>query len=513
MRAYLIYPHQLYNPQKVCDLLMHFSQISLAEIDCIIFAESHLYFKQYHFHPLKIRFHQDSMQLHLKEWQAFIDVNFKNIKKNINNIKDNNNRPELLYIKQEELNDKKSSDLFEIIAKKGIKHIYTCDPTDDWLSQQTQQETQKANITLSCFPSPNFIFSLNQLKTFFAPYLEKFANQGFKAHQNLLLMQSFYIFSRKQLNILIDESENINININKNLVNKKNNTQKPLGGKWSFDQDNRKKIPKELIPNLPNDPPLANFAWPASREAAEKTLQNFLTHKFSQFGDYEDAIIHDKTFLYHSSISPYLNIGLLEPLDVVKTAIEYGIKHNISLASIEGFVRQIIGWREYMRAIYCLFGRQIRQQNFFEFDKTLSSDYWSASTGNLLIDQTIQKTLNYAYNHHIERLMVLGNYMLLKRTHPNAVYEWFMQMYIDAYDWVMVPNIYSMSQYADGGLVTSKPYICGSNYILKMSNYSKTQVENQAWQQDFDQSYWQFLRDNQSKLANNPRMRLMLSKV
>jgi deoxyribodipyrimidine photolyase-related protein len=485
MRAYLIHPHQLYDIHTVEHLFNHFAKNEmndLSDLDYIVIAESYLYFKQYAFHPLKIDFHQKSMHYYEAEWHDFFA-----------NLPAEKRKPKILYIPQAQLNS--SADLINHLAEIGIKVIYSCDPTDDYLLKQSQKAAETIGVKMVHFPSPNFLLSRQSCHDFFTPYLEKFAQRGFVAHQNLLLMQSFYIFVRKKLKILLTEDG------------------KAMGGQWSFDAENRKKIPTSLYPHLPIEPDVKGFSWPASRQNAKHALQEFLNTKLNQFGPYEDAILDDKAFLYHSTISAYLNVGLLSPHDVVQQTLATAEAMQTPIASLEGFLRQIIGWREYMRAIYCLFGSKIRQQNFFGFDKHLPAGFWSCETDNWLINRTLIKTQNYAYNHHIERLMILGNYMLLSRYHPDEVYQWFMEMYIDAYDWVMVPNIYSMSQYADGGLVTSKPYICGSNYLLKMSNYQtlSKELNETKWQEDFDTKYWQFLKDHRALLENNPRMKLILS--
>lgn len=287
---------------------------------------------------------------------------------------------------------------------------------------------------------------------------------------NRYFQTSFYIFMRKKLNILVDESG------------------KPVGGKWTFDKENRKKLPKN-IKFLCDD-----IFYPSNFQEAQKQLLLFLDKKFENFGIYEDAILDDKSnpTLFHSNLSSSLNIGLLTPLEVVNSALDYGLKHDIPINSIEGFIRQIIGWREYLNAVYQTLGLEIRQGNFFEFSKKLPPSIWECNTGFPPVDDVLRSVYKTAYAHHIERLMILGNFMLLSEIHPNEVYKWFMENFIDAYDWVMVPNVYSMSQYADGGKITTKPYISGSNYILKMSNY-KNSPDEHSWQRKWTKMYWGFV--------------------
>ena len=203
-----------------------------------------------------------------------------------------------------------------------------------------------------------------------------------------------------------------------------------------------------------------------------------------------------------------LNTGLLTPQDVIDKIFQFTERNNVPLNSLEGFIRQIIGWREYMRAIYFLEGVNQRTSNYFNFNKNLPEVFYTATTGIEPVDNTINKLLKSAYSHHIERLMILGNFMLLCEINPTEIFNWFMEMYIDSYDWVMVPNVYGMSQYADGGLICTKPYISSSNYIRKMSNYKKGE-----WCEIWDSLYWRFLHKHKNKLDKNPRMGLMYSQL
>jgi deoxyribodipyrimidine photolyase-related protein len=181
--------------------------------------------------------------------------------------------------------------------------------------------------------------------------------------------------------------------------------------------------------------------------------------------------------------------------------LKYAKEHTVSIASLEGFLRQIIGWREYMRAIYILEGKNIRSKNYFEANRNIPESFWNASTGIDPIDHTIRGALNTAYSHHIERLMVMGNFMNLCGFQPDQVHKWFMEMYIDAYDWVMVPNVYSMALYADGGVITTKPYISGSNYVLKMSDYKKG-----PWSEVWDSLFWNFVGKHYDVLQKEGRL-------
>lgn len=321
------------------------------------------------------------------------------------------------------------------------------------------------------------------------------------------LMARFYQQQRKRLNVLMDGAD-------------------PVGGQWSFDSFNRKPLKKGLIPpqhnNLPksehveeaityvekhfadNPGNVDDFIYPINHTTADKCLDNFIKNKLLFFGDYQDALSTDYPYMYHSLLSPLLNSGLLTPHEVLRKVLKAAVPIN----SLEGFIRQLIGWREFILQIYLLEGETQRSSNFFNHTKKIPKHFYNGDTGIEPIDHVIKKVLNSGYAHHIERLMVLGNYMLLSEYNPDQIYSWFMEMFIDSYDWVMVPNIYGMSQYADGGLMSTKPYISGSNYILKMSDYSKG-----SWCSVWDELFWSFIEKHEKTLAKNPRMLLLIKQL
>jgi len=303
---------------------------------------------------------------------------------------------------------------------------------------------------------------------------------------------------------------------------------KPVGGKWSFDVENRKKLPRGFEPppitwpkparavreareyvktNFPQALGEAeSFCYPTNHAQAKECLSNFLDHRLADFGQYEDAISASETYLFHSVLTPALNTGLLSPRQVVDAALERA--DVVPLNSLEGFVRQVIGWREYIRGVYLTHSRRQRTRNFWEHTHPMPAAFYDGTTGIEPVDTVIQRVLQHAYCHHIERLMVLGNFMLLSEIHPDAIHQWFMEMYIDAYDWVMVPNVYGMSQHADGGLITTKPYISGSSYVLKMSNFRKG-----PWCPIWDALYWRFVAKHRDFFAANPRMSVMTAQL
>ena len=321
---------------------------------------------------------------------------------------------------------------------------------------------------------------------------------------------SFYKLQRKKMNILMVGNN-------------------PKGDKWTYDDENRKKYPKSKTPptikypkeskefyeegiNYVNTHFSENYgvlngaiSYPTDFTSAKNWFNDFLNERFAEFGDYEDAIVEKEAILNHSLLSPLINSGLLTPKYVIDELNKYGIKKSIPINSFEGIVRQIIGWREFIRGIYVAKGSIERTRNYWNFDKKMPEAFYNATTGIKPIDDCINKVNDNAYLHHIERLMVIGNFMFLCEIRPDDVYKWFMEFFIDSYDWVMVPNVYGMSQFADGGLMSTKPYISSSNYIMKMSDYKKGD-----WQKIWDGLYWRFIYKNQSFFQSNPRLSMMV---
>ena len=318
-------------------------------------------------------------------------------------------------------------------------------------------------------------------------------------------LHKFYINRRKELDIFMKDG-------------------KPLFDKYSFDEDNRKKLPKDtkIPPTLAFENEFVkealiyckkfksvgvceNFYYPTTFDEASLQLDYFLKEKFENFGSFQDAITKDikQNFLFHSNISSSLNIGLLDLNELIEKIVAFDAPYNAK----EGFIRQIIGWREFMLRVYEDDGVALRNSNFFEFKNPMPQKIVEAKSGIKILDDVIKKLQLTAYNHHIERLMILGNIFLLLEIKPNDVYEFFMKYYIDAYDWVMVGNVYGMSGFSDGGSITTKPYIASSNYLLKMSDYSK----NESWCVILDALYWRFLYIHSHKFDTNPRMKMQIA--
>ena len=402
-------------------------------------------------------------------------------------------------IEDDNFKDKFEDKVLEIIKKKKITTIKFFEIEDHFFETKFNNFISKNNLNCEIMNNPMFLTTRLEFKDFL------------KSQKKLIRMASFYQKIRQKMSILIDDQN------------------KPLGGKWSYDEDNRKKIPKNIdIPKIPSiqedkkfkslklkinsffhdHPGSTDYLWmPTNRQESLIWLDNFFKNKFSNFGNYEDAIISENNFLFHSAISPILNMGLLTPDEVIKKALEFSKLKSIPINSLEGFIRQIIGWREFIRGIYVSKGSEERTKNFWGFSRKIPNSFYTGETGIIPIDSTIKKINDYAYCHHIERLMVLGNFMLLCEFDPDEVYKWFMEMFIDSYDWVMVPNVYGMSQFSDGGLMSTKPYISSSNYLFKMSNYNK----KDKWIKIWDSLFWRFMDVHRTFFIKNPRMRMLIN--
>jgi deoxyribodipyrimidine photolyase-related protein len=259
---------------------------------------------------------------------------------------------------------------------------------------------------------------------------------------------------------------------------------------------------------------LDNFYFAVTREQALQVLDKFISERLANFGDYQDAMVQNEPWLYHSHISFYINCGLLDPLECIESVQKAYYDKKVPLNATEGFIRQILGWREYIRGIYWLKMPEYADLNYFNATKNLPEFYWNANTKMNCLRQCVLETQQNAYAHHIQRLMVLGNFALLAGIDPKQVNEWFLIVYADAYEWVEMPNVTGMILYADGGYFASKPYAAGGNYINKMSNYCKN-CSYKVTQKNGDNAcpfnylFWDFLIRNRSKLENNPRIGMM----
>ncbi|MEP3225932.1 MAG: cryptochrome/photolyase family protein [Parasphingorhabdus sp.] len=335
------------------------------------------------------------------------------------------------------------------------------------------------------------------------------------ADKKQLRMEFFYREMRKKTGFLMDKQS------------------KPAGGKWNYDSENRKPAKRDLMVPRPlrfaadkitqevlqlvahkfQDHPgsLNNFHFAVTRDQALQQRAVFLDHALAEFGDYQDAMLTDEPFLWHSVLSPYLNSGLLDPHELCAEVAALYDNGKIPLNAAEGFIRQIIGWREYVRGIYWREGPNYAQQNFLDAKRPLPDFYYNAETDLHCLSQAIGQTLDLAYAHHIQRLMITGNFALIAGIDPHAVHLWYLEVYADAYEWVELPNTVGMSQYGDGGIIASKPYASSGNYINKMSDYCKNcryDVKQRTGEKacPFNALYWDFLARNENKLKDNHRL-------
>ncbi len=461
----LIFPHQLFEQHPA---LLKNRQVYL--------VEEWLFFRQYNFHQQKLILHRSGMKFY-EAW-----LNEQNYTVNYIDTTD-------------ERNDVRK--LIAFLSQQKITHIHLADVADNWLIKRIITACEKYAIELTVYASPSFLNTMNDVADYFSK-------------KKTYFQTDFYVQQRKQRQLLLEADG------------------KPRGGKWTFDSDNRMKFPKKEIVPAVNFPDTSSFIKEATHyvqqhfsqnygssespyffvatfKEAEEWLNDFLKNRFEKFGIYEDAIVADENILHHSVLTPMLNTGLLTPQQIIAAVLNHAEKQNTPLNSLEGFLRQIIGWREFIHIVYEREGSKQRTTNYWKFKRKIPASFWTGTTGILPIDITIKKVLKTGYCHHIERLMVLGNFMLLCEFDPDEVHRWFMELFIDAYDWVMVPNVYGMTQFADGGLMTTKPYISGSNYLIKMSDFEKGE-----WQQVWDGLFWRFMHVHRSFFLQNPRLGMLV---
>lgn len=376
-------------------------------------------------------------------------------------------------------------------------NIQYFDPTDIEIDKQIKMRFKKAEK----LESPNFLFTTTELDDYINSKVNRETNY-FNA--------TFYKWAREKLDILMKNG-------------------RPEGGTYSFDTENRNKFEKNyeepkikmfknnfytkaekyVEMNYSKNPGEFTPFLPVTRKEAQKFFQEFLKKKLSKFGPYEDAIREDVIIGYHSAISALINIGLLDPKDIVEKTIKYYSTHSVKIESVEGFLRQIISWREYVRMLYLKEHDKFNKQNFFKHKRKINDGWYTGETKIYPIDVAIKKALKFAYLHHIERLMLICNFMLLTRLNPKDCYSWFISIVsIDAYEWVMEPNVYGMGLHSVGTLMMNRPYFSSSNYIQKMSMYNsksgdtiKLGDEEYTWDEVFDALYYSFINDNQLYLS------------
>ena len=396
------------------------------------------------------------------------------------------------------------SELKQVIASRKISKLVLTMPGEYRLMETMRSWQSTLDVAVELREDDRFLCSLDKFN--------KWADG-----RRQLRMDFFYRDMRRDHNVLMDGGE-------------------PVGGKWNFDSDNREPPvagmvippPLQFVPDKITNDVLAlvsercadhfgdldDFGFAVTREQALAVLDHFVDQRLNNFGKYQDSMILDEPWVYHSHIGFYLNAGLLLPAEVISAAETAYHSGHVPLNSVEGFIRQILGWREFVRGIYWLKMPDYADLNFFEAKRDLPEFYWSGETKMLCLAQAVDATKKYAYAHHIQRLMVLGNFALLAGLSPEQVNEWFLIVYADAYEWVELPNVSGMALFADGGYLASKPYAAGGAYINRMSNYCKhchykVSQKNGVTACPFNYLYWDFLIRNRSKLKDNARLGMM----
>ena len=400
--------------------------------------------------------------------------------------------------------------LASFITEFKPKQLVMLDAGEWRLNQEISAFCKGIKLPVSIIEDPHFLCSRQDFQTF---------SKGKKR----LVMENFYRLMRRRENILMDG-------------------ESPIGGEWNFDSENRKAFgskgpqgiqqPLRFVPDAMTqsviqevsqyfaDHPgsLHTFAWPVTREDALAALQDFIQHRLVTFGAHQDAMWTDEVFLSHALIASSLNLKLLDPREVIESAEAAYKNGSASIQSVEGFIRQILGWREFIRGMYWADMPAMKDANHFEHTRPLPSWFWTGKTQMHCMQEVITDTLENGYAHHIQRLMVVGLFGLMAELNPTEVSDWFLSVYVDAVEWVELPNVMGMALFANGGRFTSKPYVASGAYINRMSNYCKQcpyQPEQKAGEQacPITQLYWNFLDKHEQDFASNPRTTLMIKNL
>lgn len=391
--------------------------------------------------------------------------------------------------------------LSQIIAQHQIEHFAYQAPDEYRVDELLKSYVSKLNIPYAMVSTQHFLTERDEASRFFG--------------NGNWLMERFYRHMRIKHQVLLDDKK------------------KPVGGQWNYDKENRQywhQQPPAPVDNRPThdhsdiwreikslnittmgQPNETTFRWPINREESLQVLDDFIDYKLVYFGAYQDAMHTEEFRLFHSLISFSLNVKMLSSAEVIAKAEQAYIEKAYPLAAVEGFIRQILGWREFVRGFYWANMPAMQTVNYFNHQQPLPSWFWNGETKMNCMKHCITQSLDHAYAHHIQRLMVIGNFALLMGFKPSEVHAWYLGIYIDAFEWVEMPNTIGMSQYADGGLLATKPYVSSAAYIKKMSNYCgdcsysyKTRIGENAC--PFNSLYWDFFQRHQKKLTNNPRL-------
>ena len=387
------------------------------------------------------------------------------------------------------------------VAETGAARVVVTEPGEHRLAADMGGWADRLGVPVDIRPDTRFVASHADF-------------QAWAQGRKQLRMEYFYRQMRRKTGLLMDGDN-------------------PEGGLWNYDADNRKPAKADLfLPMPPTFAPdattgavldlvaarfpdhigdLTPFGFATTADQAAQALDDFIEHRLPQFGDYQDAMLAGQPFMYHSILSMYLNLGLLDPLEMCRRAQAAYHAGHAPLNAVEGFIRQIIGWREYIRGIYWLEGPDYVHRNHLGADRDLPGYYWTGDTAMACMADAIGQTIRHAHAHHIQRLMVTGTFAMLAGVTPHQVHEWYLAVYADAFEWVEAPNVIGMSQFADGGLLASKPYAASGAYIDRMSDYCKGcryKVKDKTGPDacPFNPLYWDFLVRNRDRLGRNPRL-------
>lgn len=452
----------------------------------------------------EMRQETDYVKHHIQKVTGFFSAmrHFANV------LKAQNHQVVYFKINDPENTQNLTDNISKLILEHSIHKFEYQEPDEYRLDQQLKNFCNDLDMESMVFSTEHFYTERGDLATFF---------KGKKQ----FLMEHFYRNMRKKHQVLMIDKQ-------------------PEGGKWNYDASNRKKwkgdvlIPQEI--NFDNDvtevladikksgivtigkinPPY--FEYPISKKQSLQQLNYFCEHLLVHFGDYQDAMHTDKIYLFHSRISFAMNTKLISPKEIIETVLKtYRNNQNeIDISQVEGFIRQILGWREYMRGMYWMLMPNYKKENFLNNENKLPSFFWTGKTKMNCLEKSINNSLDNGYAHHIQRLMITGNFALLTGVHPDAIDAWYLGIYVDAIEWVQLPNTRGMSQFADGGKIATKPYVSSGSYIHKMSNYCGSCHYNKSkkFEDDacpFNSLYWNFLDEKQTALSSNFRMKMMYS--
>lgn len=464
----LLYPHQLY---PVHDL---------PKVDAVVIVEEPLYFGMDQEHPMRLHkqkliLHRASMRRYVEEvlWPAEYKTEYIDLD---------------VFME--------SGDVFAHVGK--AEQVYVIDPTDHVLSNRLlQARRERPDLpSITFLPNPSFYLKEQEVHEYFST-----------RHRHPF--EEFYQWQRERFNVLLDED------------------YKPTGGEWIHTQKPQKlpndvKVPSFAVfgdnkyvtdavawvnEHFPNNPGSTDFIWPTNHAEAELWLEDFLSNRLNNFGLYHDAIDPNSPWLFHSLLSSSLNIGLLKPQEVVRAAVQRYQKGGVSLANVEMFIRQILGWREYMRGYYLHRRESLQLANTFAHHRKLTSSWFSGTTGLPPLDGLIKKVHHHGYAHQAEGIMIAGNLMILSEIHPDQIHHWFRELLIDSMDWQVVPNVVGMHQ-LDGKGFDNQPSIAPSNAILEVSHYTRG-----VWSDVWDGLFWRFVEKHQTLLSHNPRLRVMVQRL